>query len=63
MPRFRLMSADGDDLGSFVSSRPDWNAGDEIPRGPGDHLRVLELIDLDGDEDDVIAAILKVEPA
>jgi hypothetical protein len=56
------MNPDGDDLGSIMSARPDWSPGDEIPMRPGEHLRVLELIDLDGDEDDVIAAILKVEP-
>jgi hypothetical protein len=41
MPRFRLVSPDCDDLGSFMAARPDWSPGDVIPRGPGDHLRVL----------------------
>jgi hypothetical protein len=35
MPRFRLMSPDGDNFGSFVSAVPNWQAGDEIPRRRG----------------------------
>ena len=60
--RFRLLSPAGDDLGSFVASRPDWSEGDEIPLRPGERLRVVDVVDIAEDEDDVICGLLVVEP-
>jgi hypothetical protein len=59
--RFRLLSPDGDDLGSFVASRPDWSEGDEIPFRPGERLRVVDLVDLSGDDGPVVCGLLVVE--
>jgi hypothetical protein len=62
--RFRLVSPDGDDLGSFITAVPNWQESDEIPRRPGDRLRVVDVVELEGgDEDDVTRALLVVEQA
>jgi hypothetical protein len=44
VPRFRLVSPDGHDLGPFVSSVPNWTAGDEIPLGAGRRWRVVAVV-------------------
>jgi hypothetical protein len=50
MPRFRLVSPDGVDLGPFVSSVPNWAAGDEIPLGAGRRWRVIAVVWTTDDE-------------
>lgn len=53
MPRFRLLSIDGDDLGLFRAAVPNWGEGDRIHRGGGDDLVVVRLVAAeDGDEVD-----------
>jgi hypothetical protein len=44
MPRFRSVAPDGADLGPFVSSVPNWKAGDEIPLGAGRQYRVIAVV-------------------
>lgn len=44
MPRFRLLSAEGDDLGLFHAARRQWASGDRIQRGDGEHLVVARLV-------------------
>ena len=59
--RFRLLSPAGDDLGSFVASRPDWSEGDEIPLRPGERLRVVDTVYEGLEEDDMVCGLLVVE--
>jgi hypothetical protein len=50
MPRFRLVSPDGKELGPFVSGVPNWKAGDEIPLGAGRRWRVVAVVLTSDDE-------------
>ncbi len=53
MPRHRLLSEEGDDLGLFQATTPTWAPGDRIPRGPGKNLVVVNVtVALDGDDVD-----------
>ena len=48
---FRLLSEDGEDLGPFVSSEPNWHAGHQIHRGCDDTLDVIRLVPAEEGED------------
>jgi len=51
MPRYRLLSVDGDDLGPFRAAVPDWDEGDRIHGGGGEDLVVVRLVEAeDGDD-------------
>ena len=53
MPRFQIVTTDGDALGPVELDRPDWPAGSVIRTGRGEpNLRVLRHLEVDGDEDD-----------
>jgi len=61
MPSFRLISSEGDDLGSFRASGRSWAAGDRIHQGGSGDLVVVRLVTAEpGDEVD---GYLVVEPA
>jgi len=49
--RYRLIDAEANDLGPFVSSEPDWKPGDTIPRSDGDVLRVTAVVDPEPGQD------------
>jgi len=44
MFRYELKTADGDDAGSFESSRCDWQAGDELRAAGNIRYRVTAVI-------------------
>ncbi len=48
---FRLIDEDGDDLGPFMSSEPNWHAGHQIQRGSDDTLEVVRLVAAEEDDD------------
>ena len=48
---FRLLSEDGEDLGPFVSSEPNWSAGHRIHKGPGETLEVVRLVPAEEGDD------------
>ena len=53
MPSYRLISAEGDDLGSFRAATSEWREGDRIHRGSGGELLVVRLVPAEpGDEVD-----------
>jgi hypothetical protein len=61
VPSYRLISTDGEDLGSFRAPAPDWSAGDRIHRGRDVNLIVVRLVAAEpGDEVD---GYLIVEPS
>ena len=61
MPRYRLLSQEGDDLGLFQAVAPTWAPGDRIPLGTGNNLIVVNVTEaLDGD---VIDGYLVVKSA
>jgi len=61
VPRYRLLSEEGEDLGLLQAVTPTWAPGDRIPRGPGDSLVVVNVtVALDGDDVD---GYLVVKPA
>jgi hypothetical protein len=61
VPSYRLISTDGEDLGSFRAAVPDWCGGDRIHRGRAGDLLVVRLVAAEpGDEVD---GYLVVEPA
>ncbi|MFL5954830.1 MAG: hypothetical protein ACJ76I_12060 [Gaiellaceae bacterium] len=57
---FGLRSEDGDDLGSFASSEPNWDPGHVLHRGGGDDLEVVRVADADDGDD--VEAYLIVKP-
>ena len=61
MQRFRLVDADGNDLGPFVTNAARWNPGDRIHRGSEGDLIVLRMVDADADDN--VDGYLVVEPA
>ncbi len=61
VPSFRLISVEGDDLGSLRAAAPDWSAGDRIHRGHGGDLLVVRLVA--AEPDDEVDGYLVVEPA
>jgi hypothetical protein len=59
--RYRLVDADGNDVGPFVSKRKDWKPGERIGRSRGEDMRITAVI---RPEDDVgFEAYLVVVPA
>ena len=60
VPSYRLISAEGDDLGSLRAAAPDWREGDRIHRGAGD-LLVVRLVE--AEPDDEVDGYLVVQPA
>jgi hypothetical protein len=61
VPSYRLISVEGDDLGSFRAAAPVWSAGDRIHRGNGGDLIVVRLVV--AEPDDEVDGYLVVEPA
>jgi hypothetical protein len=59
--RYRLIDAEGKDLGPLVSSEPDLKPGHTIQRGNGDVLRVTAVVDPEPGQD--FRAYLVVERA
>jgi hypothetical protein len=61
LPSYRLISVEGDDLGSFRAAVPNWSEGDRIHRGRNGDLVVVRLVASEpGDEVD---GYLVVKPA
>jgi hypothetical protein len=53
VPAYRLISVDGEDLGSFRAPVPKWSEGDLIHRGAASDLVVVRLVSAeDGDDVD-----------
>jgi hypothetical protein len=61
MQRFRLVDADGNDLGPFVATTADWKPGDRIYRSSEGDLVVLRMVEADGSDN--VDGYLVVEPA
>jgi hypothetical protein len=59
--RYRLIDAEGKDLGPFVSNDPEWQPGSTIARGAGDVLRVIAVVESEDATD--FRAYLVVEQA
>ena len=49
MPRFRLIDADGNDLGAFAANRDRWAPGDTIQHGTELQLTVVRLVEAESD--------------
>jgi hypothetical protein len=47
--RFRLIDAEGTDLGPFVSERHDWKPGERIGRSKGEDRLITAVIEPEGD--------------
>jgi hypothetical protein len=47
--RYRLIDADGTDLGPFVSKSQDWKSGDRIGRSKGEDMLVTAVIEPEED--------------
>jgi hypothetical protein len=53
VPSYRLITAQGDDLGPFRAATSEWREGDRIHRGNGGELLVVRLVPAEpGDEVD-----------
>ena len=61
MHRFRLVDADGNDLGPFVSNTARWEPGDRIYRSSEGDLIVLRTVEADASDN--VDGYLVVEPA
>jgi hypothetical protein len=61
VPRFRLLTTSGDDLGLFQVPAPDWSEGDRIHRRAGNDLVVVRVVPAEAGDD--VAGYLVVEPA
>jgi hypothetical protein len=59
--RFRLYSADWDELGEFETIVPNWSAGDESLTGDGRRFRIVGIVPVP-DDVGVFNALWKVEP-
>lgn len=62
MPKYRLFDADGNDVGEVRLGDVPFNSGDDIFLGPGNTLRVLEVLSVD-EPDSPYAGFLMVEAA
>jgi hypothetical protein len=51
VPSYRLITAEGDDLGPFRTAKPDWREGDRIQRGSGGDLVVVRLVQAEPGDD------------
>jgi hypothetical protein len=58
--RYRLIDAEGTDLGLFVSKRQDWKHGDRIGRSKGEDMLISAVIE--PEEDAGFQAYLVVSP-
>ena len=47
--RFRLIDAEGTDLGPFVSKRADWKAGERIGRSKGEDMLITAVVEPEED--------------
>jgi hypothetical protein len=66
MSQYELKFKDGDDAGSFESSRCDWQTGDELIASGNRRMRVAAVIPQERVAefiDSPLAGILQVEPA
>jgi hypothetical protein len=64
VPFYRLITAEGDDLGSFRAATPEWHEGDRIHRGGGGELVVVRLVKAEpGDEVDGYLVVVETAPA
>ncbi len=61
MRRFRLVNADADDLGPFVTNTADWKPSDRIYRSSECDLIVLRAVEADASDN--VDGYLVVEPA
>jgi hypothetical protein len=60
VPSYRLITAEGDDLGSFRAATPEWSEGDRIHRGRSGDLVVVRLVAAEPGDD--VDGYLVVEP-
>lgn len=51
MPRYRLLTETGEDLGPVHVSRPAWAPGDRITRGSADSLTVVRVVASEAEDD------------
>jgi hypothetical protein len=51
VPTYRLISVEGQDLGSLRASAPGWRAGDRIQRGRDGDLLVVRLVEAEPGDD------------
>ena len=61
MPRFRLLSIEGADLGLFRAAVPNWSEGDRIHRGTEPDLVVVRLVKAEAIDE--VDGYLVVKPA
>jgi hypothetical protein len=45
--RYRLYSADGDDLGEFMTAVPNWQPGERFFTGDGRRFEITRIVDID----------------
>jgi hypothetical protein len=57
MPRYALVTPDGDALGAVHLGRPDWPDGSIIYRGNQPNLRVVGRIDTDNPEEFTVLVV------
>ena len=60
MPKYRLLDADGNDLGEVRLGDVPWKPGDEIFLGAGKRLRVLDVVPVE-EGDSPYVGLLRVE--
>jgi hypothetical protein len=63
--KYELKTADGDDAGSYESSRCDWQTGDELRAAGNVRYRVTAVVPIERVAEFVarpLAGILEVEP-
>jgi hypothetical protein len=58
--RYRLIDAEGTDLGPFVSKRQDWRPGERIGRSKGEDMLITAVVE--PEEDAGFRAYLVVSP-
>jgi hypothetical protein len=51
VPSYRLISVEGEDLGTFKAAVPKWNEGDLIHRGQEGDLVVVRLVEAEPEDD------------
>jgi hypothetical protein len=51
VPRYRLLTETGEDLGPLHLSRGTWVPGERIDRGPTDSLTVVRVVPSEADDD------------